>query len=228
LGLLGYAGIVGLGLGLDYSYRKANDWKQLPQSDTTATTSTTTTSAGRSNEVESPQEVPPSRVETSISLRETLDTTRMKVGEMIQLLREGKKQAEPYLQQALEVAGNVKEEVGKQGGHLLELTEQILLDEKDQEQFQERWKNMTESIKDLSPDDATVRRISQDMEDALRQAKSRLYEDDVQEMRRDLQNAVDHARKRIAEERKNAKVDEKMEQVINDVRYKLFKWWRGD
>jgi hypothetical protein len=269
LGLLGYAGIVGLGLGVDYSYRRASEWKQTHQQQPTNNGGSSESEMASKNNKDAPaidfqsiqkrlglqsrgrhelenhvgserQESSPITTTTTTtqptkevspekprSIRETLDAAQIQVGEMIQIMVESTKQADPYFQQALEVAGNVTEEMAKQGGQLIEQAKQVLLDEKSQQQFQERWKSMTESIKNLSPDDDTVRRISQEMEEALRHAKKRLNDEDVQEMRRDLENAIDQAGKRIAEERKKAKVDEKLEQVSYGIRYRLFQWWRG-
>ena len=265
MGLLGYAGVVGLGLGVDYSYRRANQaWNPQQNSSSSSTEQVSIEdlsssaggidfsslqkrlglqSRGTSHELEHPLSAPRFNERTTttettkettippnqpLSLREMMETAaQLQVNKWFQIVLNGKEQADPYLQQALEVAETVTEEMAKQGLQIMEQTKQVLLDEKNQEQFQQQWNILTKSIKDLSPDDMTVKRISQEMEDALRQAKNRLNEEDVREMQRDLQDAVNQAGKRIMEEGKKAKVDEKVEQMGNTIRYKLFQWWRG-
>jgi hypothetical protein len=208
LGVLAYAGVVGLGLGVDYAYRRANQESHHEIPPTTVTTTTSTT------EESTPKPVSPN------------DEPAVPVTEWIQrLFFKGKKHADPYVQQAVLVAGSVKEEMTKQGVLMMEQATQVLSDEKNQEQFQEQWNTMIQSIKDVSPDDATVKRISQEMQEILQQAQQRLNEDDVKEMQKDLQDAMNRAGQRIVEEGKQAKVEEKMEQMGSVIRDKLLQWW---
>ena len=212
LGILAYAGVVGLGLGVDYAYRRANQESHHeipppPPPTTTKTTSTTT-------EESTPKPVSPN------------DEPAVPVTEWLQrLFFKGKAHADPYVQQAVLVADSVKEEMTKQGVLIMEQATQVLSDEKNQEPFQEQWNTLIQSIKDVSPDDATVKRISQEMQEILQQAQQRLNEDDVKEMQKDLQDAIHRAGQRIVEEGKQAKVEEKMEQMGSVIRDKLFQWW---
>lgn len=257
LGLLGYAGIVGIGLGVDYSYRRAKSgWQQhpavdggsglTPESDGTKPGDDTTSSppidirsmkkylglhSGEETVISPSKSPPPSKEDpeitypTSTSIGETVEAAQQQVGEMIRLVIKGKEQADPYLQQAMEIANAAKAEMTEQASQLMDEAKQVMLDESNQKQFQEHWKTLTNSMQDLSPDDATVERMTREMENALRQAQKRLNQDDVQEMRRELAIAMEQAQKRIAQERANAKVDEQLEQVRSDLQYKFFQWW---
>lgn len=258
LGLLGYAGIVAIGFGLDYTYRRAAEWKNKQDSGaTTVTTSHENQNKGMldfaaiakklglpqteaNKEIEAHWEeqqklkvVAKENVASKItedklfSIRETLDAAQIQVGETIKWLAKGKQQADPYLQQAFQVADAVKEEVGDQASWLFEQAKRVMLDEQNKERFQEHWKRIVATIPDMTMDDKSLARMIKDMEDILRQAKQRLGEDDVLQMRKELEQAIDQAKERMVEEKKRAKVDERIELAKVSIISKIEDWWNG-
>lgn len=286
MGLLAYAGIVGLGLGVDYSYRRASDWNDQRKTSSTPSESSSSSSSSSSDkqsdnkgilnirsiqkrlglsqsranqEVEDHLEeqyrqeehakkvaaaaaaaqkakeesastakttrhpvIPP---EEPLSIRDTLHKAQLQVGEMTKWILKGKQQADPYFRQALDVAGTVKDEMEDQAGYWFRQAKEVILDEENQEKFQEQWKGMVKSIQDMTPTDKSLGQMTKDMEDILRQAKKRLTEEDVQEMRKDLESAIGQAKERIVEEKKRAKVDERLEDAKEGIRARLEDWW---
>ncbi len=253
LGLLGYAGVLGVGFGLDYTYRRASAWNQeraetitpapeersgkgtvdftliqkklgLPQ------TQTSKEMEAQWEEQQKRKIIPTEHIlpETEpFSIRETLTAAQMQLGETTKWLLKGKKHADPYLQQAIDVADAIKEEVGDQASWMFQQAKLVILNEQNQERFQQQWKRMVGTIPDLILDDQTLGRMIKDMEDILRQAKKRLNEDDVQEMRQELEKAIDQAKERIAEEKKRAKIDERIEQTKDGIITKIEDWWNS-
>jgi hypothetical protein len=272
LGLVAYAGILGLGLGVDYSYRRASSaWNTTENSNTNSSDALENRpkqqafnihsiqnrlglSQSRANqEIEAQleeqykqgerskaaatiaaaaaaaQKAKPIPVEEPLSIRDTLDKAQLQVGEMTKWLLKSKEQADPYLQQALEVAETVKDEVEDQATYWFWQAKDAIVDEENQEKFQQQWKSMVQSIQDTTNmsglNDKTLGQITKDMEDILRQAQKRLNEDDVQEMRKDLEGAIEQAKARIAEEKKRANVDEHLENAKEGLRTRLEDWW---
>ena len=266
LGLLGYAGILGIGFGVDYSYRRASEWNQErieAKPDSKPIGSEDRTKGGmdfkamqqrlglphsRANqqleselEAQQKQEAKAKAAAAAVaaaatanqqatqdkplSIRETLDAAQLQVGELTKWLLKSKQQAYPYFQQAWDVVGTVKDEVGDQAARVFQQAKQVIMNEENQDRFQQQWKHMVDTMQEFSPDDKTLGRMTKDMEDILQQAKKRLNEEDVQEMRKDLEQAISQAKERIAEEKEKAKVNERLEQATAGIQARLWDWW---
>lgn len=241
LGILGYAVIVAAGVGLDQIYRKMKSSQEPSQENNAPPEILDYTDFQKrlglppltgKNEVDThwkeqekakttQKENVSSTTEKPFSIRESIDAAQIQLGEMTKWILRSKSQADPYLQQALNVVEAVKEEVEDHAASVFQQAKKMMLDEQNREQLQQQWKRLIDAIPVSSMDDQTLGKIAKDMEEVLRQTRKRLNDDDIQEMRRELQVVLDQAKERITQEKKRVMVDQMKEGLIA----KIENWW---
>lgn len=232
LGSVAYLAILGIGFGVDYAYNhatSATDDKQGSSPDSIAVQS----KPNDANNAGTLQVDSKDNTEKELSWKETIDAAQIQVGEMAKSVVKGKKQLDPYLEQAGVVIQVTRDEINEQAHELYKAVEKALTDEENQKLVKEKWRDLAEALENAKQlgDDQTVRKMSDELENLMQRARNRLNDKEFQEMKNEAENIARIARKKFEEGKVDERLEqakESMEQQSKNVLRRLGDWLKGD
>lgn len=238
IGAVVYAVILGAGYGVDYSYRRANELKIQDARE-------------KLQETKDSWQAKVEEYQEKFILPESVIVAQEKLVELKDILVKGKKDLDPYIEQAEKAATLAKDEAQEQGRIIYEKSKVALEDEDNQEKLQQYMHQAGEAV-EVAADEMQVqghrlyeqtidtlsnkenqekvKRTWKDMMinagDAMEQAQDRIREDkQFQDMAESMNEVLKEARKQFGEEEEK-KADQDKPTTIRD---KISSWWRrGD